>query len=172
MILNNYWRYMYSVENTYYKIGEGNFHIYTGCKDINGGEIEIGGGTPGNAYKLGDNFALRSNLGARVGTGNTEPTVSDYELEADITGNISNLEVSTITSTTDNSYKTIISISGKNNTTNEITLREVGITKNIRNVNNADNFQVPVLFVRHILDEEISVPSGGNFAFVFEWIEA
>lgn len=170
MILNNYWKYRQAVENTFYKVGEGNFNIVTGALDTSGSTNEIVGGSAGVGWQYGLNFALRANLTLMVGSSDREPAPSDYNLW-DRTGSFSNYQVNVVTSSESGSYKTIISASGRNSSGSAITIKEIGVGKKII-TSVPDTMPYTVLFVRHILEEPIVVEDNGNFSLVFEWDEA
>ena len=115
------------------------------------------------------NSALHLNNFVVIGTGDTAESLSDYRLANDITGSISNYQQSYTSGEDGNTLKTTFSISGVNNTGSAITIKEVGIGKNILDGNIAS---VPVMFLRKVLDTPIEVANGSTFAFSVEWKES
>lgn len=164
MILNNYW----------------NLFAYTSTHWMsNGGDVPIPIVPINNAnhsvysyYSDEDSpWKLRYPLSARVGTGTTAPTLSDYCLDNDVTSSISSYTVNSNTAYSNNQLLTTITISGQNNTANPITITEIGITKYIRFNDGSHYYENQVLLVRELLDEPVEVPSGEGFTINFEWAE-
>ena len=173
MILKNYWNYRTAVENKAFKINEGYSELVTGAKAIDGSNVVLCGGTAGgDYYQYGEDYSLRTRLTLRVGSGNTAPTDTDYALENDVTNNISDYQVNVLTSSDDNSYKTIITASGMCNSENGLTIREIGVGKPYHNPMSPDQILGPTLFIRHILDDPITLVYGDRFSLVFECDEA
>ena len=123
-----------------------------------------------------DNWALMKGLKLRLGTGTTEPTLNDNALVDDVTGSFTNIQTTVNTGCEDNKIKTVITMSATSNSANEITIREVGVTKSVC-YNYASGtswpFQfVDVMMVRELLEEPIVVPARASFSITFAWEEA
>lgn len=174
MILSNYWKYMMAVCNHWYEVGNGNYNIETNCINTAGSStpVSIKGGSAGEDTRWGADHAIRANLEVCIGDGTTEPTVEDYALGHDITSNITNYD-SSIVFSADNGYKTIITASGINNTSSEITITEVGVyKKTLSTVDPSAWSNDKIMFAKIILDNPITVAAHGSFSLVCEWVEA
>ncbi len=172
MILKNYWNYRTAVENKTFRNGESYSELVTGAKMINGNDVILLAAASGGYYQYGEDYSLRTQLTLRVGSGDTAPADTDYALENDVTNNISDYQVNVLTSSDDNSYKTIITASGMCNSENGLTIREIGVGKSFHNKSMPTQIDGPTLFIRHILDEPITLVYGDRFSLVFEWDEA
>jgi len=58
------------------------------------------------------------------------------------------------------------------NSENGLTIREIGVGKQYHSPMSPDAIEGPTLFIRHILDEPITLVYGDHFSLVFEWDEA
>ena len=169
MILNNYYKYLKATCDQHYIAGSGNYDIQTYCQDMDGTQnIAIMAGSQGADYSFGANFNIRENIHAVVGTGDTEPTSSDYALDTPIS--LSSYTENISYSADDNGFKTTIVISGINNTSSSITIKEIGTYKRV--YNSSGYLIQNILFTRTLLDTPITVPAYGNVSLIFEWIEA
>lgn len=170
MILDNYWQYKAAVSDKYYSSG-GNTNIVTAVKDLEGNTVNIK--LIGNSYSLGyiSNFSDRCNLEARVGTGDTDPVATNYALNNDVTSSFT-LTLTQSLSYEDGTYKTVILIDAQNNSSSDITLKEVGICKAI-SWSYGDippyEYDPRCLFIHHILDEPVTVEAHGTKSLTFEW---
>ena len=117
-----------------------------------------------------DNWALRSYLGVRLGTGTTEPALINYALDDDVTPAFANVETKITTASDGPSLKTIIEFSGRN-TSNSLTITEIGITKNIVRAYRNYWDKVDVLMVRELLETPIEVPNNKWIQLTFQWVE-
>ena len=117
---------------------------------------------------------LWSDLYPVVGSGETPPAVTDYQLSNDISSSIGNLTMSTVINNSGENYsiELINTISGKNNTNSNITITEVGIYKNI-NYRNLFYYHdcYPVLLIKEALDEPITLAPNETFKIILSWIE-
>lgn len=170
MILDNYWNYKAAVSDKFYYAGS-NVLIQNACVDLEGNAVEIRWASAGEANYFGKNFSDRVLLEARIGTGDTEPTAADYSLDTDVTSSFT-MSLTQSLSYEDGLYKTIIFISATNNSANDITVKEIGVCKAILPKDSSGDlypYDPRILFVRHILDEAVTVPSHGSRTFTFEW---
>lgn len=168
MILSNYWK---------------SFNIITDfntTKLKNYGQVNTNGGTLTrtwiNAQNGVGNIRLRTdNLAVRLGKGVGNITAQDYALFDDCTANIGNLAfVSAFSSAdTDEGFSQLITITGTNNSSSDITLTEVGITKTFTVEVNIEGVttSAPVMLAKMLLDNPITVRAGGSFRIVVEWKE-
>lgn len=174
MVLDNYWQIKFasSQYSMWQEGGAGKF-VTASIKALNGTTISTiqcsFNGVMNSIYNALKMYALRSNLGARLGTGNTEPTSSDYALDSDITSSIGSLNVTTSVGG-DSGLVTNIVISGINTTASEIVIKELGIY--INSAFTMDGTSYDVLIVRELLEQPLAVPAGKGFTLVFKWVEA
>ena len=171
MVLNNYWKALNILKSI---VPDGASHKDSfGMVDIEGTAPPFQHGTYSYyTTALYSNVNLKDALmGARLGKGTGTITPQDYALFDDCTSSISNLTVTNSANPTDEGYQSIITISGLNNTENEITITEVGITKTFYEQNSADLFTNPVMFCKILLNIPVTVPAGGAFTITIEWLE-
>lgn len=176
MLLSNYIRLKeHILNNVFTSIGSGNFYelLYTPIYGINGTSYTKLSHT--STTVVGANYTLHKNLLPRVGTGNTEVDADDYRLANDVTSSFSNLTASyneVVSTDTDGipNAKIVFSIAGVNSSADSITIKEIGLCKNIVFFASG-NSQQKVLFVRHILDTPITVAAGDSFTLPLQWIE-
>lgn len=168
MILNNYY-YLKAytarmpLSTTYYREDD------IGMKDLSGSTANCYGYVNSSRFNA-DNWALRSYLGVRLGIGTTEPALTNYALADDITSAFANVETNVTTASDGPRLKTIIEFSGRN-TSNSLTITEIGITKNI--VRAYKNYwdKIDVLMVRELLETPIEVPNNKWIQLTFQWVE-
>ena len=162
MVLNNYrkFRVVEGMEN--------NAVYYTTYKTITGAE-QAGFKATNNTYNLRRFGASIPQLSLKmyVGTGTTPPTAEDYCLESPFTP--SNYNYTFDTRYENGRLITDGIATGVNDTNSAITISEVGISR--MGLLNSNSSNVEVLFVRHILDNPITVPSGESFRVTIEWID-
>lgn len=183
MILNNYWN-LKGYSQTHYipqapcsKITED-----IGLKATDGSTATFLSSaysalTAYSANKVADistNFSLLYGLTARLGTGLTDPTTSDYNLTTDITNSLSNYQVSVNSSGEDGVCKVTVSVSGTNSSNADITINEIGLFRDI--ITNHDNYlefsYATIMLIHALLTTPITVPSGQGFTLTFEWGES
>lgn len=172
MLLSNYIRLKEHILNvTSYSIGSGSsmYLIYTPVKDFNGNSCTIMSYSGTTA--LGMNYSLHKNLIPKLGTGNTPVTAEDYCLSNNVTSSFSNLtavlsEVVSVDTDGIPNAKIVMSISGVNTSGSSVTIKEVGLSKNMDLLGAHE-----ILFVRHILDTPITVAAGDSFTLPLQWIE-
>ena len=174
MVLDNYWQIKFaSSQYSMWQPGGTGYFVDTSIKTLTGGDIPrvqcSFNGTMNNMYHALKMYALRSNLMARLGTGSTEPTSSDYALENDITSSIGSLSVTTGVGA-ENGLVTNLVISGINTTESEIVITELGIYINSAFMTQGTSYDV--LLVRELLEQTLAVPAGKGFTLVFKWVEA
>lgn len=138
--------------------------------DINGatGIGVYGDANTGHATFSTENWALRMRLSMRVGNGNTEPTLGDYCLDSDCNSWLTNIQTTVNTGYEDNVIKTVITMSAINTGVNELVIKEVGVFKGVYESGLVNH---DVLLVRELLDDPLTVPSGGAFSLTFAWEE-
>ena len=170
MVLANYWKYLQGISAKHYTVGEGMIEASTGCKATDGTtNMSILIGSNGYSDKLSQNLAPRENIKFIVGTGNTAPTAADYALASDVSSSFTDYQANFVFTTENGSYDMIATVSGMNNTADDITISEVGLEKGV--YDQLEQMSKYVLFVRELLATPVTVPAGGNFAFVFKWSE-
>ena len=163
MILNNYWNWIKNIQQH----ANGSSGQYETFRNITGGYNTVNfGGT--NSYYV-SNYSLANDAFARFGSSTTEPSASDYCLADDITANITNSSLSYAFECNNNIKRTLL-ISGHNSGANEITIRQVGIGKQLSY--GGSDTKASFLFAVCVLSTPLTVPSGSDFAITLEWVES
>jgi len=126
------------------------------------------------------NYCMKMYLVPYLGTGDTEPSVYDYALNTDVTSSISNLSMSITSTGEDDKISTILLITGVNNTSESITIKEIGIAKKVSRIydNNSGAYDpaidssAPHILLDHtLLENPVTVAPGSNLSLTLEWIE-
>lgn len=172
MVLKNYWKW---AENTLKTnvFGDNMFATDIGMIAVDGQSCPIAlraSSANDVSGHIAPNHMLSTNLSVFVGSGTGDVTVDDYNIENDITDNISNLTFSYDSMASDKIERTI-TITGTNNTGDTITINQVGIAKAIDYLPSSWTNK-KVMFVKHQLTEALTVPNGDGFTITFKWIEA
>ena len=170
MILNNYWNYKAAIESTPLTYN-GNRQTSCGLYDLSGTSKDVATGAVNMSSALMNNYSLKTSLGILLGSGDTEPSGTDYCLANNITTSFSSLSASISTSGDGNAQRTVVTISGIWSGGSATTLREIGIKKNIL-VSTYDSSTADILFIRHMLDQPIDLAPGQSLSVTFEWVEA
>jgi hypothetical protein len=171
MILLNYWKAMHSLKDVMLTTGQSSVIDYgmIGLDGNNYGAINMGWDNWGNRDAVWHNARLRSaDISMRVGTGTGEISPDDYSLFNDCTSSISNLNVTNTLEESETGYKQTVTLTGKNNSANTLTITEAGITKTFYGHPDAKS---PLLLVKTLLDTPIEVEPQGNFTITLEWNE-
>ena len=172
MRTTNYWTYKMFIESRSI-YGDAVWRkVDIGLKGLTGNAVEfqlMKNDTYIYNYPVVSYCGMRSALGMLVGTGSTEPSIDDHALGSDVTSSFANLTCSYTTGADNASVKTVITLSGTNNTGSPITITEYGITKGIPSGNNATT---PVLFIHELLPEPVVVKPGCQFTLPIEWVES
>lgn len=180
MILNNYWAYKQYMEKTAPQLSSSISIVIPGCVSVEGppySDVMVGYNSSridNDAFKgITENRSLRYNLYSKVGSSDSAPTALDTDLNADITSSFDNYTTEIRVNSSGDQMVTTIEFGGDNNTGSEITIRELGIYKNVHfSVPNGDSEYIyHFMFVHHVLEEPIVVPVGQGFTKVFEWRE-
>lgn len=130
-------------------------------------------GFPSVLPTMVQNWNPRSRLSVVIGSGTTEPTPEDVELENDITAEIANFAFTLQTSADGAAIKTVATITGTNTTGTAITIAEIGIQKAFETASSGtDPVPAYALMVRHLLDTQKTVANGESFSLTFEWAES
>lgn len=171
MVLYNYWKALHSLKDLM-KTGSSTDMIDYGMIALDGsnyGVINMGWDNWGDRDAVWHNARLRSaDISMRVGTGTGEISPDDYSLFNDCTSSISNLNVTNTLEESETGYKQTVTLTGKNNSANTLTITEAGITKNFYGHPDAKS---PLLLVKTLLDTPIEVEPQGNFTITLEWNE-
>ena len=171
MLVSNFWNYKAFIESRDINGGNEWRKIDIGILGLDGANVRfqlMKTDTYGYNYPVMAYLGVKSGLGVIVGTGTTEPTVSDYSLTTDVTTTFINRTLSYNTGSDGSSVKTILTWAGVNPTSDPITLTEYGITKAINFGNNATT---PALIMHELFPEPIVVPAGSGITIPIEWTE-
>lgn len=169
MIVSNYWKYLNAI------LTKSPWDV-TGDQDI--GLVALGGeagwidlGNDQYRGAVNRNFNIGTVV---VGTGDTEPAASDYCMANDCTSSISNLNY-TINSSGTAGLQRTITISGTNNTSDTLVLKEVGYAKTAQTYewHTEDHEKTKnILMCRVLLNEPLEVAAGASFLINLAWNEA
>jgi hypothetical protein len=148
-----------------------------GLDGNNYGAINMGWDYSGDYSSVYKNVRLRTDhIYVRVGTGTGEVSSTDYSLFNDITDSLTDINISNNYIPTFDGYKQIVTISGTNSTTEEITITEAGITKRFYEhpVTGGEEagLKAPVLLAKMVLTKPITVKAKDSFSLSIEWVEA
>lgn len=178
MILNNYWNLMAGMSGlTFAWSNDTDTYADIGLKDMDGSTLLINPHTTdsgGNSADVVANWNPRAKLSAVIGNGAQEPTASDFALDSDVTDDMSNYNVTVNTSASNGEISTVITVTGMNNTGDAITIREVGIVKEITTTvwSNYSHVKKDLLIVKHLLETPKTVAAGEGFTLTLEWLES
>ena len=171
MLVSNFWNYKAFIESRNIDGGSSWNKADIGVFGLDGTNLLfqlMKTDTYGYNYSVMAYLGIKSGLGFVVGTGVTEPTVSDYSLTTDVTSTFTNRTFSCNTGSDGSSVKTILTWTGVNATSDPISLTEYGITKAI-NTGNAST--TPALIMHELFPEPIVVPAGSGITIPIEWTE-
>lgn len=163
MILANFWKYLNAITTITPWDGSGDTDI--GMKTLANGIAYIDLGSDSGRGSINRDI---ENISVRLGTGNNEPSETDYALQNDITSEFTINNVS-ISAGTDSGIQRTISISATRTASGGVELKEVGIVKNLKTYDHGD---LTTLFSRTILDNPISVHQGESILINIEWVES
>lgn len=180
MIVNNYWNMRSYLDQTYFQdvdmsSNPGFFYDDIGIFDKNDVSRDFVTAVYfGNDYFSSAkwNSCIRKNLKVELGSGTTEPTAQDHDLETPV--NLGTLQT-TITTTADGtSEKTIVTVSGTNTTGASVTVSECGLFKSAycKKTSAEEMEAVDIMFVHVLLDTPKTIANGESFTFTFEWSQS
>ena len=160
MILNNYWKWLGTVQK--HADANGSNFDY-GIKNISGTSISMYMSASGDYTKNNTLFAY--GLYAMIGSSTTEPDPTDYTIADDI-----DLEVScSLTYEMNDSLKKTFVVTGTNTTNASITITQVGICKEIKGTNGTP---ADIMVAVAVLSTPLTVPAGDGFTILFDWEES
>lgn len=171
MVLSNYWKALNSLK----LLTGGNGHAPTGMVMTNGSTLAniltyIGGGSDAdvrsNRWRLRD-----SNISAVVGKGSGTISAEDYALFDDCTSSFSNFSVANAAGASTEGFSQVVTISGQNNSGEDITITEVGIVKTYERRETYPEGGGTVMFAKIQLDSPVLVPNNGTFQITVQWLE-
>ncbi len=159
MYNNNYWKMRAYGCNTV-PVANNYSLINIGLQNKSGTEFSnyvISGNTVAPYFSSVWNYALATRL--IVGTGDTEATANDVDLESSAMSSLSNVSFSYICGADDDQLTTVFSLSVSNATSNDIVIKEVGLETGISDSNYDE---VKILTAREVLKNPITIPAGGS----------
>lgn len=174
MILNNYWNLFAGISKITPTIRDNRVSDFS-LRDFNNDPVLV---TTAFYYSFGpadtmiNNWNPRSWLSVRIGSGDTEPTVGDYKLATDITSSIADYNYELDTTSSGAKIKTLVIVSGTNNQSSAITIREIGVVKTVETADSGNSSQPKdILVVRYLLENPVTVQPYQGFDLTFEWVE-
>lgn len=175
MILNNYWKYLNAVLTNDRMLSD--TALSTNLVDITGAAVSMvfdcPGGDSGNKSKANNNCRLDRKPLIRVGTEEIEGSITSdaYALgSSDVTSSFTVSEPQITLSYDADGFHKLYTASFTNNTSTDITIKTVGIGKDIFwTWGNSD--VKSVLFGIITLTESVTIPAGTSKTIVVEWTE-
>lgn len=134
---------------------------------IYNGQRSSAAGDGGTAMRAVGNILY--GMGARVGTGSSEPTADDYSLETEVTSSFTSTSTSVTFTTNENGHFVIdVTWTGTNTSGSDLTITELGLVKSFGKLDSASattpsSFAL-VLLARHLLGTPVTVPAGQGTA--------
>ena len=122
---------------------------------------------------------MLSNIGLWIGSGNTEVTPDDWKLANDVTSSFSSISRSSNRSVINvdgvSKIQVTCTFNGVNNTSDPITIREIGMSKAYARESNQRIYvdmgeAYRTLYIREVLDAPVTVPSGSTFTCTLTWV--
>jgi hypothetical protein len=169
MILNNYWKYLNAILTISPWDVTGDQNIGLVALGGEAGWIDLGS----DQYRGAVNRNFNTGT-VVVGTGDTAPNANDYALANDCTSSISNLNYTINSAGTDGLNRTI-TITGFNNSSDTLTIKEVGYAKTVQTYewHTEDHEKTKnILMCRVLLNEPLEVAAGASFLINLAWNEA
>ncbi len=170
MLLDNYWKYRNGVESVVYKSAA---EFVSGFIDLEGNQTQmlVNSATPGIRQVVIQDKTLLDLSGVILGSGTTEPQLSDYCL-ADQIQTLSNLSYTFNTVIDeDGKYTKNLVITGANLTNDNIEVNEWGFTKVIQTVDSPTFSGKTIMLVREVLTTPIVLEANKGFSITIEWAE-
>ena len=170
MLTSNYWYLRQAIDggNTFKYANSGTQAKDIGLIDENGSSTKIFAvaGSSGTNNMI-SNTAMRKDLSVKIGTGNTNPTSNDYNVDQNVPEGIT-FTYSILNSLDNFINKTVASVSVVNATNNDVVIREYALFKKIY-MNTSD--RANIMLFRQLLDNPITVPALNSTVFSFTWDE-
>ena len=184
MFLRNYceWQRAVGISSAYTnESGSTASNVYTSLQNLAGNLtnhylVGVNGGYSMFSYQpWGDAInrisIFKHSLSVRVGTGTTEVDEEDYCLDTDVTSSFSQIALSVQPSVSADGHQVVtISWTGTNTTSNNITIKEIGLVKslpmfisNTIATSQLDSVSYEnILIARHILEEPVTINAGDS----------
>jgi hypothetical protein len=171
MILSNYWKWLDGVLKTdswtdaYYDPAEN-----LGLVDMDGINvpITIQSSEHSNAW-YSRNI---NNATIAFGSGNGSITADDYEMDTDVTSDLSNINFTENSVGSNEGLTRTYAITGTNSGSSNVTITEVGLVKHIKYYDRNDGYQEKdVLFEKVKLATALTVAPNENFIINLAWNE-
>ena len=184
MFLRNYceWQRAVGISSAYTsESGSTAPNVYATLQNLTGNLaknylVGVNGGYAMFSYqKFGDALdrltIFKKALSMRVGTGTTEVDEEDYCLDTDVTSSFSQIALSVQPSVSADGHQVVtISWTGTNTTSNNITIKEIGLVKslpmfisNTIATSQLDSVSYEnILIARHILEEPVTINAGDS----------
>jgi hypothetical protein len=170
MILNNYWKWLNITQTTNAYTDDYYAPVYNiGLKNLSGSEAAISPNSSQGGWET-RNFA---NATVRFGSGSGAITADDYAMSNDCTDDIDSINVSVTSAASDDGITRTMTITGINNSGNDVTITEVGYDKVIQWYSRDDGWHTEhVLFSKTKLSEPLTLADGDSFLINLAWNEA
>lgn len=165
MVTANYWKLL----------GGGQYYLGTAAGTVNLGIVYTDGNTDTTYIANGEygtkNFSFNTEMGCQLGSGTGEFSENDYTLANNITSALSSVSMS-MNYEYNEGLKRQFTITGQNNESSDITIKQVGLVKYLHYGNNSASTK-GALMAEINLSEPVTVPgNGGRFTINFNWTES
>lgn len=173
ILLNNYWETLRVMDSAINSGSSPDQLVSTTMRDTSGADLEY-------VFTRGFNNSIKpycdhlacpfAHTSIIVGKGTSAPTVSDYQLESDITSLFSGISKSISRANRNGHFVVIITWTGVNNSGEDQTISEIGgFVKLAKGTSGSTSFtSKDVLIFRHVLAEPVVIPDGESNAFTME----
>lgn len=170
MILNNYWKWLNITQTTNGYNTDYNPPVYNiGLKNISGDTVPISPNTDNGGWET-RNFA---NATVRFGSGSGAITADDYAMSNDCTDDLGSINVSVTSAASEDGITRTMTITGLNNSGDDVTITEVGYAKIIQWHDRDSGMKTEyTLFSKTKLSEPLTLADGDSFLINLAWNEA
>ena len=173
MILNNYWELRRLQQTNYLRHSSMDVVLSSSLKNTSGETITFMTGDWGDSSHTegaAKNWDLISNTSLKIGASNAEGSVSDYNLIDPISSGFTASTPQWSITSSEGKVQRVISFSVTAST--NITIKEVGICKEICTRLSGSLQYATVMLARAVLENPITLSAGQGAVIVIEWIEA
>lgn len=167
MVLQNYWAWRAQTQNN---AATSTLTGITGITDMTGTAVTTlysssSGAGIWNNRVLSSSRSDITYLRLVFGSGDTTPTVLDYDLAADESANLTLVGMNSINYASDR-MEIVFPYTATNNTASDIELKEVGIVKKVTTTNGV---YADVLIAREVLSSPITIAAGETKTINYTW---
>lgn len=180
MITNNYWaiealRATWDNKTTYDLTFPQGMKVVSSLGTEYTGTLSFGNTTNIPVFLAGKAPSVSSSVGTHyptviIGSGDTEPTADDYELDSPISETLTQ-SYQVVKGQGGAGYDIVFTITGTNTSGSAYTIKEVGVNAFMGGTEDTYSFGWAMI-ARFLLETPITVAAGDGFSFAFRWSEA